>query len=166
MNINQLNEDISTWAKKYGLRTICLTDKAISFHLDAYSCYKQKAGTCSLDFDEDKAEKISVNESRETFYRKVMFCRDLFKAMQRSDNFHSIFLAAGDEPYLEKMSCGHYHCNGQHRICVAKHKGILFPFQPQSLKENKYKNCSYCMREDGWWLLPPEGNKAIFTKLC
>lgn len=122
---DKLNDDITDWAKESGFKIISMNDKAIAFHLDAYSCYKAKTGVCSLDLTDSEVSKRSEHEVAEQSV-KVTKCPNIFQDMQSKEKFDSLYVCSGDEPKLIKMMCGHYECSGQHRICVAKHVISLF----------------------------------------
>lgn len=148
---DKLNYDITDWSKESGFKIINMSDKAISFRLDAYSCYKVKTGVCSLELTDLEVSNRSEREVAEQCVQ-VTKCPSIFQDMQSKGKFDSLYVCSGDEPKLIKMMCGHYECSGQHRICVAKHKNMLFPFSPNAFEESTEK-CGACKNEDGYVLV-------------
>lgn len=151
MIIESINVDIKEWAQKSGFKIVDLSDKIISFHLDRHACYEAKTGICSLDLTDMEVNIRAMHEVAEKYCVKATNCPGIFKAMQARE-YESIYMCVGDKPKWRKMVCGHYECNGQHRICVAKHKKIVFPFSPNEFETSTMK-CGFCRNEDGYVLV-------------
>lgn len=151
MSIDRVNVDIKEWAKKSGFKIVDLVDKKISLHLDNHACYKAKTGVCSLDLTDEEVNRRVIYEAAETYCVKVTNCPGIFKAI-KARKYKSLYMCVGDKPKWKKMLCGHYECNGQHRICVAKHKKMVFPFSPNKF-ETSTLECGFCRKEDGYVLV-------------
>lgn len=142
---NGTQEKIAIFAKENHLTLVDLSYKEISFRFDAHSCYFLNKGHCSLSLTEDevKQENIPVNNHL-CRGEDIHFCRNLLLSMQDENRMKELFI--NPEPItISKAICGHYaSCSGQHRLCVAKHAGLIIPVQQN---ENNTNKCGVCRSE-------------------
>lgn len=95
---------------------ILIDPSNMTFHFDfgKEECHKQLTGICSL---ERKHPDRSQNVGDRCDYD---ICPELLNSMRRI-GLHSIMNIE-----IAKCRCGHYEfCDGRHRVCIAKKKGIV-----------------------------------------
>jgi len=108
-------------------------EKELVMNLDAYSCYKERTGICSLDLEEGHVpEKRTANVG---YAATSGYCRELYDSILRD--------GVSCPVYIEKNGCGHYNiADGQHRLCIAKKKGFDVPAYLSEWPEK----CHFCIR--------------------
>lgn len=134
-------EIINEFAAEHKLNIVDLSDKILSFRFDAYCCYFLNEKVCPLSLTENELTAKNIPESN-TLDRghDVYFCRKMLESMQTKEGLEKLFLSA-DASYIIKKECGHYQCNGQHRLCIAKHLGLLIPVDVQKDTSIKCEGC-------------------------
>ena len=126
MNNTYIQAKIDAYATQKNIKIVDLSNITLSLKLDAWSCFKARTGKCSLELTENKFAIEQRKPQACGYAGRVEYCRKVLAAMQTPERFDAVYDSV-DNTTLSKCKCGHYFVSGQHRICVAKHKGLMIP---------------------------------------
>lgn len=97
------------------------------FALTDGECHEKRTGTCSLD----KCPASGEQHDGEAGHH---YCQNLYSQILQYGFRHPVDII--------KFHCGHYGFNdGQHRVCIAKKKGLELP---AVVSREDGQNCGFC----------------------
>ena len=115
------------------LRIIDPAKMTFLFELSATECHQKHTGTCSL---ERKRPDRTQDIGDECDYD---YCPDLLRGIKRHGFLNLLPI------YIIEYRCGHYaFSDGQHRVCIAKKKGL----KPPAVIATEDDSCDSCKGKD------------------